>query len=143
MPVLFTADEDGDVDARGASGKRASRRAPSGMREAHYYIVQPGSQLSCGLPPDGESPSIRVSTVLRAAAGGAAVGALVARAAAHHDRSAGRARRRIFLVLDRRERCSLPGGTGGFGGSRLDFQRQLLRRGRDLLAVVHAGAELR
>ena len=46
-----------------------------------------------------------ISIGLRATAGCTAVGALVAAAAADHDRPARAARWRVLLVLNRRERC--------------------------------------
>src|SRR5215471_6707417 len=84
---------------------------------------------------------------LRAPARRATVRALVARAAADHDRAARRARRRVLLVLNRRERRGLlrirgPGAAWRVS-SRFHVERQLLgRRDGYLFAIVHAGAEL-
>src|SRR5262249_6737231 len=83
----------------------------------------------------------------RAAARRSAVRALVASAAAGHDRAARRARRRALLVLNRRERRGLlrirgPGAAWRVS-SRFHVERQLLgRRDGYLFAIVHAGAEL-
>ena len=85
---------------------------------------------------------------LRAAARVAAVGALVAGAAADHDRAAGRARRRVFLVLDRRERAP-PSPTARLRAGRhrpsacRDVAAAAARASSTVLAAVDAGVELR
>src|SRR5215467_13037002 len=78
-------------------------------RSAEVFALRPQPRI-----PNPES----LIPVLRAAAGVAAVDALVAGAAADHDRAAGRARRRVFLVLNGRERLRRGGRRrlGGRGG---------------------------
>src|SRR4029077_13840125 len=123
-----------------------ARRRPDRARRTTKGRLAP-ARGAWTLPPKGGSYGTSVSGT---SARGAAVRALVARTAAHHDRAARRAGRRVFLVLYGRERRGLSRPARLEGRAyrciryRLHVERQLLRR-RDghLFTVVHAGAELR
>src|SRR3954454_8390024 len=74
-------------------------------------VVVNGEGPACA-GPSAASDGGTIERALCAAARRAAVAALVARARADHDRSAGRARRCVFLVLDRRKRGRLRSAAG-------------------------------
>ena len=137
-------------DIRKAGRVEPDRRGEAGAAKRNRGIVSTDGELETKEKGRVEDPPLdprtRDPATLRAAARRAAVGALVAGPAAHHDRAAGRARRRVFLVLDRRERRHRlrRHRTGRRrAGGRGHVERQLLRRTDVLVAVVHAHSVLR